>query len=236
MTIGSLCCRNVDTASPHESVHAAAQRMGTRGVGTLVVTDDANQVVGILTDRDVAVRVVGAPLDPVTTLVSEVMTREMIHTGFETMTIEDALHLMRAQSIRRLVVVRPDGTLSGILSLDDVLAHLAEELRDVGELIRKEDPRPVLASACARRALGAGSVGGRPGTLGVPGRSRVASARESTEHRAAPLLSPRPRRRADARPGAPRGGPASARCARARRGTARHRPARAGTSPGHGPA
>jgi CBS domain-containing protein len=78
MTIGSICCREVDTAAPHESVRTAAQRMSTRGVGTLVVTDAQDRAVGILTDRDVTVRVVAARRDPESTRVSEVMT-DLVH-------------------------------------------------------------------------------------------------------------------------------------------------------------
>jgi CBS domain-containing protein len=146
MTIGSICCRKVDTAVPHESVRAAAQRMIARGVGTLVVTDAQERAVGILTDRDVTVRVVAAMRDPATTRVSEVMT-DVVHTGFEDMPIWAALGLMRAETIRRLIVVRKDGTVIGVVSLDDILVHLARELGDVGRLIGKEDPRRALAAS-----------------------------------------------------------------------------------------
>ena len=140
MTIGRICCREVDTADPQEPVRAAAQRMGARAVGTLVVLDPDDRPAGILTDRDLAVRVVGAGRDPNTTRVGDVMTAS-VHTAFEEKPIEDALALMRLEAVRRLVVVRRDGTLVGILSLDDVLTLLAEEFRDVGRLLRKEAPR-----------------------------------------------------------------------------------------------
>ena len=146
MTIGRICCREVDTATPDEPVRAAAQRMGARAVGTLVVLGDGDQPVGMITDRDIAVRVVGTGADPLSTLVSEVMT-ELVHTAFEEMPIEEALALMRKESVRRLVVVRRNGKLAGILSLDDVLALLAEEFREVGRLLEKEGPRQVAATA-----------------------------------------------------------------------------------------
>lgn len=145
MTIGRICCREVDTANPEESIRAAAQRMGARAVGTLVVLDAGNHPVGILTDRDLTVRAVGAGADPNTTLVGHVMS-ECVHTAFEEKAIEDALGLMRAQAIRRLVVVRRDGTLAGILSLDDVLRLLAEEFQSIGELLDQEDPRRIAAA------------------------------------------------------------------------------------------
>jgi CBS domain-containing protein len=140
MTIGRICSREVDTADPEEPVLAAAQRMAARGVGTLVVLDADKRPLGILTDRDLALRVVGVGRDARTTTVSEVMSAD-VHTAFEALPIEEALRLMRTQSVRRLVVVRRDGALVGLVSLDDVLALLAEELREIGGLLEQEDPR-----------------------------------------------------------------------------------------------
>ena len=140
MTIGRICSRDVDTAGPDETVRAAAQRMAARAVGTLVVLDDDRRPIGILTDRDLAVRVVGDGRDPYTTAVAAVMTGA-VQTAFGEMPIEDALSRMRAHAVRRLVVVREDGVLIGILSLDDVLALIAEEFRQVGSLLERESPR-----------------------------------------------------------------------------------------------
>jgi CBS domain-containing protein len=100
MTIGSICRREVDTAAPHETVRAAARRMIARGVGTLVVTDAQERVAGILTDRDVTVRVVAAMRDPESTAVSAVMT-DTVHTCFEDMPVGTALALMRTEAVRR---------------------------------------------------------------------------------------------------------------------------------------
>jgi CBS domain-containing protein len=146
MTIGRICIREVDTADPEELVRAAAQRMGTRGVGTLLVLDSDKRPIGILTDRDLTIRVLGAGRDPGVTSVADVMS-DCVHTAFEEMPIEEALRLMRAEAVRRLVVVRKSGALVGIVSLDDVLALLAEEFREVGRLLEKEDPKQVAATA-----------------------------------------------------------------------------------------
>ena len=142
MTVGKICCREVDTADPLETVRAAAQRMGNRDVGTLVVLDEERCPVGILTDRDVAVRVVGAGRDPDALRIRDVMTTDL-HTCPESTPIEAALRIMRQSAIRRLLVVRPTGELAGILALDDVLELLAEELSEVGRLIRRQPPEPV---------------------------------------------------------------------------------------------
>jgi len=73
MSIGRFCTRNVDTASFDESALDAAQRMRDRQVGTLVVID-AEHPVGIVTDRDLTVRVLATGVDPKAVRVSEVMT------------------------------------------------------------------------------------------------------------------------------------------------------------------
>lgn len=145
MTLGRICCRDVDVAEPGEPVKAVAQRMSSRGVGTLVVLDPVRRPIGIVTDRDLAVRVVGPGKDPHTTPVESVMTTS-VQTAFEEMPIEEAISLMRSQAARRLVVVDRSGTLLGIVSLDDILSLLAKEFTSVGDLLERESPRSLAAS------------------------------------------------------------------------------------------
>lgn len=142
MSVGNICHREVDTAKADESVQAAGQRMGTRGVGTLVVLDGGRHPVGILTDRDLAVRVVGQGLQPSEVTVGEVMSSE-VQTIHERTEIEEALTTMRAKAVRRLPIVGDTGKLLGVVSLDDILAHLAHEFSDLKRLLAKEDPRRV---------------------------------------------------------------------------------------------
>src|SRR5688572_19919451 len=139
MSIGRICQREVDTADSKECARAAARRMATRCVGTLVILDREKRPVGILTDRDLAVRVLAEGLNPDTTPVADVMT---LHpsTVNENTSIEDVLALMRAKSVRRLPVVERQGRLVGLVSVDDVLALLAEEFRHLGKLLEKSSP------------------------------------------------------------------------------------------------
>src|SRR5687767_6255084 len=113
MSIGRICQREVDTADSKECARAAARRMATRCVGTLVVLDKEKRPVGILTDRDLAVRVLAEGLNPDTTPVADVMTRHPA-TINENTAIEDVLALMRAKSVRRLPVVERQGRLVGL--------------------------------------------------------------------------------------------------------------------------
>lgn len=142
MSVGRVCVREVDLASPSESVWTAAERMHQRAVGSLVVLDNDQRPLGILTDRDIVERVVATNRDPQTTTVDEVMTRPA-RTVSEENSIESALSLMQTTRCRRLIVVDAPGKLVGLVSVDDILMLLAEELRSIGKLLERETPRGV---------------------------------------------------------------------------------------------
>ncbi len=145
MSVGRICVREVDLAEPHEAVQIAARRMNDRKVGTLVVKGPDGGPIGILTDRDLAVRVVGEGRDLARTSVADVMTKAPDAVDEDT-PIESALSRMRAGAYRRLPVVNTEGKLVGLVSLDDILDLLAEEFRQVGDLLRKESPASLAGS------------------------------------------------------------------------------------------
>jgi CBS domain-containing protein len=95
--------------------------------------------VGVLTDRDLAIRVVAKGADPYATMVEHVMTAGA-KTVRRSAPIEDALALMRAAACRRLLVIGDDGRLQGLVSLDDILSLLASEFADIGRLLQRESP------------------------------------------------------------------------------------------------
>lgn len=118
-------------------MQVVARRMAERRVGTLIVLDDAKRPFGLLTDRDLVLRVLAAGENPVTTTVRDVMTREP-KTITEDSPIESALALMRPGSFRRLPAVDRDGKLVGIVSLDDILAQLAEEFAQIAGILEQQ--------------------------------------------------------------------------------------------------
>ena len=136
MSAGAICIRSVQVASPEETVEAVAVRMAAAGVGTVVVLGEERRPVGILTDRDIALRCVAERRDPDATDVREVMTVP-ITCVHESTPIESALGRMATVHARRLAVVDDDGSLVGILALDDVLELLAEEISTIGKLVRQ---------------------------------------------------------------------------------------------------
>lgn len=139
MSVGKICNRSVVVVAPDDSVREAARRMAQYNVGTLVVLDAEERLLGILSDRDVALRCIGSNLDPDADSVGDVMTSP-VRSVPESTPIEDALSRMAASGVRRLPVVDTEDHLVGILSLDDVLELLAEEAEAIGRLLRKYGP------------------------------------------------------------------------------------------------
>jgi CBS domain-containing protein len=120
-------------------VTEAAKLMRDYHVGTLVVVDtlgERNRPVGILTDRDIALRIV-AEERSLQTPVSEVTDGELVTAGEEEL-LYDVLDRMKAYGIRRIPVVDDGGYLAGILSMDDIIEFLSDEMREITSLFYKE--------------------------------------------------------------------------------------------------
>jgi CBS domain-containing protein len=142
MIVSKLCRPDVVTVKPHQELVPAAELMREHHVGYLVVVepDLANETqkpVGVLTDRDIVVTVVARQLDPRAFRVEDVMTREPVVVG-ESDSVAKALESMNRIGVRRLPVVGTRGQLVGIISLDDVIDALADQLGNVAGSIRNE--------------------------------------------------------------------------------------------------
>jgi CBS domain-containing protein len=143
MSAGEYCNREVVVAEPGTPVLEAAKLMRQHHVGTLVIVDSpANgaKPVGIITDRDIVIEVVAAEAEAGSLTASDIMSRE-IKTVQEETKLMDAIATMRAKGVRRLPVTDAKGRLVGILSVDDVLELVAEQLEDLVKLISREQRR-----------------------------------------------------------------------------------------------
>ena len=114
--------REIMTADPRTvetgaTVAEAAREMRDGDVGSVVVIE-TGAVAGILTDRDIAVRVVAQGLDPDATRVSEVATMRPVTLTVD-QSVDDAIRLVREQNVRRIIVLQ-DGRAAGIVSLGDL--------------------------------------------------------------------------------------------------------------------
>ncbi len=110
--------RNPDTVSPDTLVQDAAEKMREINVGVLPVLD-GNQLVGILTDRDITVRSTAEALDPVTARVRDTMSSYPVYI-YEDQDAREAAGLMEKHRIRRLPVLDRTNRLVGIVSLGDL--------------------------------------------------------------------------------------------------------------------
>ncbi len=143
MPVGEICNREVVFTPRNTPVIDAAKLMRRRHVGTLVVVDQADgrpAPAGIVTDRDLAIGVLAAEVDPSTLSVGDVMGGELITAG-ETMGIFEVIQLMRYKGVRRIPVVDGKGGLVGIVASDDLLRILGEEITELAKVISREQQR-----------------------------------------------------------------------------------------------
>jgi CBS domain-containing protein len=146
MTVNLICNPNVATVSADDDVARAAALMREQHVGNLIVVKSRSGAavpIGILTDRDIVVGVVAKGVEPKAVTVGDAMTRDLL-TVREDSSVEFALREMRRRGVRRAPVVRANGDLVGVISVDDVIQHLAVQmsrLADVIQLEQEAEPR-----------------------------------------------------------------------------------------------
>ena len=117
--VGEIMVREVKTTFQGDIITLAARKMADEKIGCLVITDK-DKVVGILTEQDIARKVVAEGRECATTLVKEIMSREIVHIDPK----EDlyrAVELMNQNSIKHLPVISK-GKLQGILTFKDIIA------------------------------------------------------------------------------------------------------------------
>jgi CBS domain-containing protein len=153
---------------PRTPVREAARLMESEDVGSLPVVQDGARLVAVVTDRDIAVRVVGRGLDPDRTTVDEIATREPL-TLTPDDDLDDALALMARAQVRRVPIVvsegEREGELVGVVSQADIARSDAKE-KHVGEVLEaiSQPPRG-------------------PRVTGDGGEEPVAAGRHETERR-----------------------------------------------------
>lgn len=140
MQVGEICTREVVCANTETTVAAAAKLMRQYHIGDVIVTREENGrriPLGIVTDRDVVLSVVAPELNPSTLTVGDIMGPELV-TASESEDVFDAVQRMRNKGVRRIPIVQEDGGLAGILSIDDIIEILAEEMNQLARLISRE--------------------------------------------------------------------------------------------------
>jgi len=142
MNIGEICSRVVLIAQRETPVSEAARLMRQHHVGALVIVDQADgaRPVGIVTDRDMVVEVLAEDVAPDKLTVGDIMSVDIVNVGAQDGVFE-TIGLMQGKGVRRVVVTDDAGQLIGIVSLDDLLEVLAEELIGLAKTIAGEQRR-----------------------------------------------------------------------------------------------
>ncbi len=143
MSIGEICNRDVVFALKSSTVQEAAQLMRQHHVGSLVVVEegaDPPTPVGLVTDRDLVVELMAenVPVDRVS--IGDVMS-DTVETAREDEGVWDVLRRMRQKGVRRMPIVDAQGALAGIVTMDDAVDLLTEELSDLAKLVGRERQR-----------------------------------------------------------------------------------------------
>lgn len=129
---------DVVTATPDTPVSEIVTLLDQERVGSVVVVEETWPV-GIVTDRDLALKVLGAGLDPEETPAGDVMTEDIVTVDAEA-GIFEVLTEMSDATVRRIPAVDADGNLAGIVTFDDFVALLGRELEKLGDIVETESP------------------------------------------------------------------------------------------------
>ncbi len=140
MPIGDICVRDVITCNRNAKIAEVARLMRQHHVGDVVVTEERKGKqfpVGIITDRDIVTSVVAVKLDPTIFSVGDLVIRQIV-TVQEDRAVFETIQEMRKHGVRRMPVVNQEGTLAGIVSIDDLIEFLADEMSALSKLISRE--------------------------------------------------------------------------------------------------
>lgn len=137
MPVGQLGPEEVVTAAPDAPVSEVVNKLESENVGAIVVVDD-NKHVGIVTDRDVALAV-NEEDNAAGESVQSIMTENPVtlHEGEEAMEISRTIN---EHNVRRIPVVDDNDELTGIVTLDDLVATIGEQLDNVADTIEAQSP------------------------------------------------------------------------------------------------
>ena len=139
MLLKDFCTTNVASCTPQTTVLEAASLMRHRHVGDLVVVDDPQDEgipLGIVTDRDIVIEVLGNGLDPAKTTVGSLM-RTPVVIAHESEDTAQVIERMKSHGVRRLPVVAREGEVVGIITLDDLLKLFVADANSLLSIMSK---------------------------------------------------------------------------------------------------
>jgi CBS domain-containing protein len=133
MSLQQFCQKRVVTISPERSIAEACWVMKDKNVGCLLV-EDHGKLCGLLTDRDIALKITGEDKEPLTTMVEEVMTRDPVRISVNG-NIRELVSLMHSHHVRRVPIVDGSNTILGMVTMDDLFPLLSDEMSELGKAV-----------------------------------------------------------------------------------------------------
>jgi CBS domain-containing protein len=144
-TIGTVCRRRIVSVNAESTLIEAAALMREHHVGSLAIVTESREgksVTGIVTDRDLVIDVLARGLDASKVLISDLASRSVVGVSEED-DLGDALAVMQANGVRRLLVTNREEHVVGIVSLDDLMDACASQLDGLAKVIRSGIEREV---------------------------------------------------------------------------------------------
>lgn len=140
MNIGQICTRPAVTATAGASLAEVAELMRDRNVGAVVITKspiDQPVPVGMITDRDIVQAQLERTADLSRLSAEQIMSRDPLVLREDT-DVDEAIRHMRARGVRRAPVLTSNGTLVGLVSTDDLIARIAEDVVGLASVLAKQ--------------------------------------------------------------------------------------------------
>ena len=138
MPLADIARSGVVTADRDATAVSLAETLEDNNVGSVVITEGSTPV-GIVTDRDLAVEVLAGNLDPQETTAADLMSADLVTANEADGTFE-LCSTMCNEGVRRMPIVDGDGDLVGIVTFDDMLQFLADELQHLASVVAMESP------------------------------------------------------------------------------------------------
>lgn len=139
LRVSEIITEDVITAETDTPVQTIVSNMAEHNVGSVVVLDDDDRPVGVITDRKVALALEEMP--DIAQRPAEELLQGDVFTADPSMNIFDAIQVMSDEGIRRLPIVDDNGALRGIVTLDDALVLLGGVVSDVADTVQSQSPR-----------------------------------------------------------------------------------------------
>jgi CBS domain-containing protein len=149
MKVKDLMTKNLNVCDGQTTLSSAAIMMWDGDCGILPVVDEREKIIGVITDRDLAIAMATKNKLPAESVVGEIVEKGKVQACSPDDDVKTALAKMREHQVRRLPVVNAEGRLEGILSINDLIRHSKVDNRELSD----QDVLTTLKAICSQHAM-----------------------------------------------------------------------------------